>query len=102
MTPENNAEMGRFRSFFWPIYRSEYKKFIPMLIIFFLISFNYNLLRVAKETIIVTAPQSGAEAIPFIKVWVMLPMAFLLTSIFSKLSNRFGREKVFYFSRRHP
>jgi AAA family ATP:ADP antiporter len=67
-----------------------------MLIIFFLISFNYNLLRVAKETMVVTAPQSGAEAIPFIKVWVMLPMAFLLTSIFSKLSNRFGREKVFY------
>ena len=67
-----------------------------MLAIFFLISFNYNLLRASKDSLIVTAKNSGAEAIPFIKVWVILPMAILLTFIFTRLANRFTREKVFY------
>lgn len=65
-----------------------------MFIIFCLISFNYNLVRAAKDTIIVTT--SGAETIPFLKVWAMLPMAIFLTYVLSKLSNKFGREKVFY------
>jgi AAA family ATP:ADP antiporter len=84
------------RSFIWPIYGSEHKKFIPMLVIFFLVYFNYNLLRAAKDTLIVTAPDSGAEAIPFIKVWVVLPMAFFFTYVFAKLSSKFNREKVIY------
>jgi AAA family ATP:ADP antiporter len=67
-----------------------------MFIIFFLVYFNYNLLRAAKDTLIVTAPDSGAEAIPFIKVWIVLPMAFLFTYIFTRLSNKFNREKVIY------
>ena len=47
-----------------------------------------------KDTVVVTA--SGAEVIPFIKVWVMFPMAILLTILFTKLSNRFSQERVFY------
>jgi ATP:ADP antiporter, AAA family len=90
------AEFSSLRSFLWPIHRFELKKFIPILIMFFLIAFNYNLLRAVKDAIIVTAPSSGAEAIPFIKMWVILPMAVLITYIFTKLSNRFNREKVFY------
>jgi AAA family ATP:ADP antiporter len=96
MTAQPQVEFGKWRSFFWPIYRFELKKFIPMLAIFFLISFNYNLLRAFKDSLIVTAKDSGAEAIPFIKVWVILPMAILLTFIFTRLANRFTREKVFY------
>jgi AAA family ATP:ADP antiporter len=45
---------------------------------------------------VVTAPNAGAEAIPFIKVWAILPGALLLTYLFTRLSNRFSREKVFY------
>lgn len=67
-----------------------------MMLVFFLISFNYNLLRLAKDTMVITAPNSGAEAIPFIKLWVMLPMAFLMTILFTRLSSKFSREKVFY------
>lgn len=63
---------------------------------FFLISFNYNALRACKDSLVVTAPQSGAEAIPFIKVWAILPGALLLTYLFTRLANRFSREKVFY------
>ncbi len=87
---------GKLRTFLWPIHSSELPKFIPMLVVFFLIAFNYNILRAAKDALIVTAPASGAEAIPFIKVWAILPMALLMTYIFTKLSNKYSTEKVFY------
>src|SRR5215475_6958625 len=92
----NSTGFGKIRSFLWPIHRSEYKKFIPMLAMFFLISFNYNLLRAVKDTMIVTAPHSGAEALPFVKVWVMIPMALASTFLFTRLSNLYNRDKVFY------
>jgi len=92
----NSGKFGTLRAFLWPIHRFEYRKFIPMIVMFFLISFNYNLLRAIKDSFIVTANNSGAEALPFIKLWAILPMAFLMTYIFTKLSNRFSREKVFY------
>jgi AAA family ATP:ADP antiporter len=90
------VEFGKWRAFFWPIHRSELKKFFLMLGMFFLIALNYNLLRTFKDSMVVTAPSSGAEAIPFIKVWAILPSAILLTFVFTRLANKFSREKVFY------
>lgn len=89
-------QFGKWRAFFWPIHRWELKKFLPMFFMFFLISFNYNALRSYKDTVIITAQQSGAEAIPFIKMWAVLPSAILLTLVFARLANRFSREKIFY------
>ena len=97
MTSGTSAAFGKWRSFFWPIYRHELKKFLPLFFMFFLISFNYNVLRSYKDTIIVTAPQSGAEALPFIKVWAVLPCAIFFTFLYTHLSGRFSREKVFTF-----
>jgi AAA family ATP:ADP antiporter len=85
------------RSFFWPVYAHELRKVVPMLLMLFLICFNYNTLRNLKDTLVVTAHASGAEVIPFIKVWVLLPSAVLMTIIFTKLSNYFSQEKVFYY-----
>jgi AAA family ATP:ADP antiporter len=65
-----------------------------MIIMLFLICFNYSILRNLKDSIVVT--KSGAEVIPFIKVWVLLPTAVLMTFIFTALSNRFSQERVFY------
>lgn len=96
MQDENPAQFGKWRTLFWPIQRGELKKFLPMFFMFFLISFNYNALRACKDSLVVTAPHSGAEAIPFIKVWAILPGALLLTFLFTRLANRFSREKVFY------
>lgn len=92
----NTKEFGKVRSFLWPIHFSELKKFIPMLAIFFFVGFNYSILRITKDALVVTAPGSGAEALPFLKVWAILPMAFLFTFIFTRVSNRLSREKVFY------
>lgn len=87
-------KFGPIRSCIWPVHRHEVKKLLPMLIMVFLICFNYSILRNMKDTVVVTA--SGAEVIPFIKVWVMLPMAIVLTILFTKLSNVFSQERVFY------
>lgn len=91
-----NVEFSGWRAYLWPVHRHELRKLIPMLFIFFLISFDYNVLRNLKDTLVVTAKSSGAEVIPFIKVWVMFPGAILFTFIFTRLSNRLVRERVFY------
>lgn len=92
----NTSEFSPLRNFFWPIHRHELKKVLPMMVMLFLICFNYAILRNLKDTVVVTAKYSGAEVLPFIKVWVLLPMAILLTYLFTKLSNRYSQERVFY------
>jgi AAA family ATP:ADP antiporter len=93
---EEDQSFSKLRSFFWPIHRFELKKFVPMAILFFLISFNYHILKILKDTLIITAPNSGAEVIPFLKVWAILPSAIFLTFLFTKLSRKFNRENIFY------
>lgn len=93
---KHSDEFSKLRSFLWPIHAYELKKLLPMLLIFFLISLNYNILRTLKDTVVITEKQAGAEVIPFIKLWVMFPGSILLTYIFTRLSNRMGRESVFY------
>ncbi|MGH2612911.1 MAG: Npt1/Npt2 family nucleotide transporter, partial [Rhabdochlamydiaceae bacterium] len=85
-----------FRSWFCPVHKNELKLFLPLVLIFFFICFNYNVLRAAKDALVVTAPSSGAEIIPFMKVWVILPMALLMTVLFTRLANKYTTEKVFY------
>lgn len=92
----SSPEFSPFRAFFWPVHRGELKKFLPMFLLFFLIFFDYNVLRTMKDALVVTAKSSGAEVIPFIKVWVMFPGAVLLTYLFTRLSNRYTFETVFY------
>jgi AAA family ATP:ADP antiporter len=91
-----NPVFSKWRAMLWPVHRDELLKLIPLLIIFFFISFDYNVLRTMKDTLVVTAKSSGAEVIPFIKLWVLLPGALLMTFLFTRLSNRWSQEKVFY------
>lgn len=94
MISEADSQFGTLRSIFWPIYPSEVRKLLPMIFMLFLICFNYSVLRNMKDAIVITA--SGAEVIPFIKVWAILPASILVTLIFTKLTNLFSQEKVFY------
>lgn len=89
-------QFSKLRSLFWPIAGYELKKLLPMLGIFFLLAFSYNILRCLKDTLVITADDAGVAIIAFIKVWVMFPISILLTYLFLRLSNRFSREKVFY------
>ncbi len=96
MSETKKPEFGRWRSFFWPVHTFELKKLLPMFFLFFFINFNYTILRDTKDALIVTAPGSGAEAIPFLKVWGVLPLAILFMIVYSKLSNVFSKQKLFY------
>lgn len=94
MSAKTPHEFSRWRGFLWPIHAYELKKVIPMLLLFFFITFNYTILRDTKDTLIVTA--AGAEAVPFIKVWGTMPAAVLFMLAYSSLSNYIGRETLFY------
>ena len=96
MESHKTEEFNRFRLFFWPIHRWEIKKFVPLLILYAVISFNYSLLKTVKDALVITSNSSGAAVLPFIKIWVILPMALLVTFIFTRLFNRFSHQQVFY------
>lgn len=96
MDGENNKQFGLWRSIFWPVHRSEVKKVLSMLLLLFFLCASYGVLRNLKDTIILTAKHSGAEVIPFIKVWGMLPGVFIGTWFYTRLRRYFSKENVFY------
>ncbi len=59
-----------------------------------LICINYYILRNLKDALIL--PETGAEAIPFLKTWALLPSTVLLTMIFTWLANRMSLKKLFF------
>lgn len=91
-------KFGTLRRTFWPIHNYELKKLLPMLFMFFFISFNYSVVRNIKDALIVTAPGSGAETIPYLKVWGVIPAAVIFMLIYAKLSNILSKQKLFYSS----
>lgn len=95
-TQATKPEFGKWRSFLWPVHNFELKKLLPMLLLFFFINFNYTVLRDTKDALVVTAPGSGAEAIPFLKVWAVLPLAVLFMIGYAKMSNKLSKTNLFY------
>lgn len=94
MSQDPAKSFGKWRAFFWPVHGFELKKLLPMFFMFFFISFNYTILRDTKDTLIVTA--AGAEAIPFLKTFGVVPAAILFMIIYAKLSNVLSKENLFY------
>ncbi len=93
---ENQKEFGFLRSILWPVHRSELKKVVSMLSLIFFLCSAYSILRNLKDTIILTAKHSGAEVIPFLKVWGMLPGAIIATWVYTRLARRYSKEMIFY------
>lgn len=77
--------------------RKTLKKVLPLGLMLFFILFNYTILRDTKDVLVVTAPNSGAEIIPFLKTYVNLPSAIGFTILYSSLCNKMPTDKVFYF-----
>ena len=82
------------RNFIWPIHSFEIKKFLPMSLMMFCVLFNYTILRNTKDALVVTS--SGAEVIPFLKGFIILPIAFIFATIYAKITNIFNQESIFY------
>jgi len=92
--PEKKGFLKKIASSLPPA--NERKKLIPLALMFFCILFNYTILRDTKDVLMVTAPKSGAEVIPFIKTYVNLPAAIGFTAIYAKLCDRLEQKNVFY------
>jgi len=90
-----NTIWSKIRAFLWPIYGRENMLFLPMTFMLALIMFNYYMVRGLKDTLVVKVT-GGATVITFLKVYSVIPLAFLFFIVFAWLSNRFSRRNVFY------
>lgn len=96
MATEKVEQFSKWRERLWPIHRFELKKLLPLFCMKFFISFVYAILTCMKDTFIVTEKGSGAEVIPVLKGWIVLPIALIVTLIYAKLANHFKRSTLFY------
>ncbi len=87
---------GKWRQRLWPFQSFELKKMLPLILIKFLASLNYCILTSLKSTLVVNSKGAGAEVIPVLKGWFVLPCAILITLLYSKLSNVMKRTTLFY------
>ena len=84
---------GYWRGLLWPVHQHELRKVLTMFLMFMCINFNYTLLRNTKDTLVVTA--AGAEIIPFLKVWCVLPAAVVYMALYSKASGVLSKKALF-------
>lgn len=96
MSETTSVSFGKWRQRLWPIHAFELKKILPLLFMKFFTSFTYQILTVMKDSFVVTAKGGGAEVIPILKGWIVLPCALAATLLYSKLSNIFRRTTLFY------
>ncbi|MDE3055072.1 MAG: NTP/NDP exchange transporter [Verrucomicrobiota bacterium] len=90
------ANLPKWRRILWPVHSYEFKKVLPLFLMKFCFSFTYGILTAMKDASVVTARGSGAEVIPILKGWIVLPIALGTTLLFSKLSNIYRRDTLFY------
>ena len=77
-----------------PILRSERSQFLAMSTMMFLFIYVFTTVRDTKDSLVVS--HCGAESIPFLKLYGVMPCAVLFIVVYSRLSNVLGREALFY------
>ncbi len=96
-TSTQKPEFGKLQSILWPIHGYEMKKFLPMSFLMFFILFVYTMVRDLKDSLVrKEAIGGGAELVPQLKLWFVMPAAFLLVIVYTFLLNKFGFKKTFY------
>jgi TLC ATP/ADP transporter len=71
-----------------------YQKVIPLAMVFFLSTFNLTILAALKDAIVVT--NSGAEALPFLASFVVLPASVAYFAFYSRLVSSVEKSWVYY------
>ena len=78
----------------WPIERDEVQRFLPMALMMLCVLFNYNVLRALKDSLVV--PGIGAEALGFVKLYCVVPIAVIVMVIYAKMTNVMRQQTIFY------
>jgi hypothetical protein len=78
----------------FPLLKSEIPRFVSMSTMMFLFIYVYTTARDTKDTLVVS--NCGAEAIPFLKMYGVMPCAFLFIICYSKLSQFLDKKALFY------
>lgn len=68
--------------------------FLPMCLLFFFMAFNNTIFDSTKDTLLITAI-GGAEQIPFVTLYAVLPASCLFLLLFSIASKKYSRRRVF-------
>lgn len=97
-------EFNKFQELVWPIHTYELKKFLPMSFLMAFILFFYTLVRDLKDIFVQyhtniwagAGKADTAQLISALKIWYVLPAAFLVVIAFNFLMNKFDLKKTFY------
>ncbi|WP_103897542.1 GTP/GDP exchange transporter Tlc5 [Rickettsia fournieri] len=95
LSTSSRSFKNKFRAVFWPVHNYELGKFIPMSTLMFCILFNQNVLRILKDSILIS--EISAEIAGFAKVYCVTPAAALFVIIYAKMINYLTFEKIFYY-----
>jgi AAA family ATP:ADP antiporter len=86
--------MEKLLSFIWPIKKEELAKFLPLAFMLFLTILTYKILKSTKDSLVV--PMIGAEAVNFLKFYLVVPSAVLFTMFYMKISNIFYFKQIYF------
>lgn len=70
-------------------------KLVPMAVLFFCMSFINTLLDSTKDALVITMSGGGAESLPFLLPYGVLPTSLMFVVIFTIMANRFSRATIF-------
>ena len=91
----SNTISGKLRNIFWPIYRHELGYFISMSSLMFCILLNQNILRIIKDSVLIS--EVSAEITSFAKVYCVTPLAAIFVVIYAKMSNKFSFYNIYLY-----
>ena len=78
----------------FPISRAELPHFASMSVMMFLFIYIFTTVRDTKDTLVVS--HCGAEAIPFLKLYAVMPCAAAFIVGYGRLSNALGKRALFH------
>ena len=85
--------MEKLLSFIWPIKKEELGKFLPLAFMLFFTILTYKILKSTKDSLIV--PAIGAEAVSFVKFYLVVPSAVLFTMLYAWVLRTQRKQVVF-------
>ncbi|WP_236864933.1 Npt1/Npt2 family nucleotide transporter [Candidatus Hydrogenosomobacter endosymbioticus] len=86
---------GYWRSVLCPLYRSELRKFVPLVLIMFCVLFNYTTVRNIKDSLIISSTINGNLVISWIKVVFVVPSSILFVITYAKLSDKLSKSSLY-------